>query len=105
MIDSRIIRDLRIALITMRVAEGNEKPSRSDMFVRALFPLTSTRIFYERFSPHIGELLAMADGFDKMRKVLAGSRDVASTDPVFLGLRNLLERISEQFDELTRVAG
>lgn len=106
MIDGKTIADLRIRLLTMRVAESQRQTARStvpsDIFTEALFPTTKNNVFYQLFSPRIGELLAMADGFNKLRQVRAVLCELnhTSEDPAFVALRTQVERICAQFDDL-----
>jgi len=119
MIDGKTIADLRIRLLTMRVTESKKKDMRAgtrDLFVEALFPATSNRVFYEIFSPVIGELLAMADGFGKLQRVREFCRDLQNggkgfehgqgLDPrrAFDALCSDIERIFQQFEELETIA-
>jgi hypothetical protein len=120
MIDGKTISDLRIRLLTMRVEESKQKDTRTgtrDLFgIAALFPETSDHVFYGVFSPVIGELLAMSDGFRKLQRVREFCRDLQNGGKGFehgqgFDPRRALdavceevERIFQQFEELESAA-
>lgn len=117
MIDGKTIADLRVRLLTMRVAESKVQGAstrKRDLFVESLFPATPDRLFYEVFSPVVGELLAMADGFQKLRRVRESCQELqqaqrdAGKDFDFHRAFDILcatiEQVFRQFEELETAA-